>query len=208
MQEYIVTNGRIFTSDSEQPFVDAFAVSNGRVGALGSLDEVRASLQGEPEIIDLGGSFAMPGLVDVHAHLGLGGRQLAFEMPVLPSDDVAEIAVKVRNWSKNLAPGEWVVGGIVGSTVMDDLTHIDLATLDEAADGHPVLLRDDTMHNRWVNSAALEILGIDETSHAPEGGSYVGDRSGMPTSSLPHCWHSSIAGSTQNSMPPETAQCG
>ncbi|MGJ5726010.1 amidohydrolase [Brevibacterium sp. H602] len=178
MQEYIVTNGRIFTSDSEQPFVDAFAVSNGRVGALGSLDEVRASLQGEPEIIDLGGSFAMPGLVDVHAHLGLGGRQLAFEMPVLPSDDVAEIAVKVRNWSKNLAPGEWVVGGIVGSTVMDDLTHIDLATLDEAADGHPVLLRDDTMHNRWVNSAALEILGIDETSHAPEGGSYVRDRDG------------------------------
>ena len=54
---------------------------------------------------------------------------------------------------------QWVVGGIVGSTVMDDLTHHDLHTLDEAADGHPVLLRDDTLHNRWVNSAAFEILG-------------------------------------------------
>jgi predicted amidohydrolase YtcJ len=178
MPEILVINGRIFTGDPECPFVEAFAVSGGRISALGSDVEVRAMSTAETQVIDLDGNFAMPGLVDVHAHLGLGGRQLAFEMPVLPSDGVAEIAGKVRAWRERLEPGEWIVGGIVGSTVMDDLTHHDLAALDDAAGDHPVLLRDDTMHNRWVNSAAFEILGIDESSPSPEGGSYVRDQEG------------------------------
>ncbi|SDS06360.1 hypothetical protein SAMN04489751_1139 [Brevibacterium sandarakinum] len=178
MKDFIVTNGRICTSDPEQPFVEAFSVVAGKIRTVGALDEVRSSVTAVAEVVDLEGRFAMPGLVDVHAHLGLGGRQLAFELQVLPSDGVAEIAAKVREWQSELKAGQWVVGGIVGSTVMDDLTHHDLHTLDEAADGHPVLLRDDTMHNRWVNSAAFEILGISEESPDLEGGTFVRDGEG------------------------------
>ncbi|WP_231445504.1 amidohydrolase [Brevibacterium zhoupengii] len=179
MSELIVTNGRIFTSDPERPWADSFAVTDGKISAVGSLEEVRAAVSADAEVVDLEGRFAMPGLVDVHAHLGLGGRQLAFELPVLPTDDVAAIAAKVSQWQAGLEPGQWVVGGIVGSTVMDDLTHDDLRTLDDAAAGHPVLLRDDTMHNRWVNSAAFEILGISEESPDPEGGTFVRDGNGL-----------------------------
>ncbi|GAA1869322.1 amidohydrolase family protein [Brevibacterium marinum] len=178
MAEFIVANGRIFTSDPSQPWAEAFAVRDGKIGAVGSLEDVRSSAATAAEVVDLDGRFAMPGLVDVHAHLGLGGRQLAFELQVLPSDGVSGIAAKVREWLSELEAGQWVVGGIVGSTVMDDLTHHDLRTLDEAAGGHPVLLRDDTMHNRWVNSAALAILGITEESADPEGGTYVRDADG------------------------------
>ncbi|TSI17019.1 amidohydrolase [Brevibacterium aurantiacum] len=179
MTTLIVTNGPIYTSDPERPWAEAFSVEDGRIGTVGTLDEVRSSVTADAGVVDLNGRFAMPGLVDVHAHLGLGGRQLAFELQVLPSDDVAAIAAKVRQWRAELEPGQWVVGGIVGSTVMDDLTHQDLLTLDDAAEGHPVLLRDDTMHNRWVNSAAFEILGITEGSPNPEGGTYVRDSDGL-----------------------------
>lgn len=178
MSDLIITNGRICTSNPEQPWAEAFAVRQGRIAAVGALEDVRASVTDDAEVVDLDGRFAMPGLVDVHAHLGLGGRQLAFELQVLPSDDVAQIANRVRAWRTELQPGQWVVGGIVGSTVMDDLTHHDLHTLDDAAGGHPVLLRDDTMHNRWVNSAALKIFGIGEESPAPDGGPYVRDSEG------------------------------
>ena len=34
------------------------------------------------------------------------------------------------------------------------------AELDAASLGRPVMLRDDSLHNRWVNSAALDIIGI------------------------------------------------
>jgi predicted amidohydrolase YtcJ len=39
-----------------------------------------------------------------------------------------------------------------------------LAALDKASLGRPVLLRDDSLHNRWVNSRALEIMGIGSAS--------------------------------------------
>lgn len=178
MNDFIVTHGRICTSDPERPWAQAFSVADGRIVAVGDLDDVRSPVAADAEVIDLDGRFAMPGLVDVHAHLGLGGRQLAFELQVLPSDNVTDIAAKVREWQSELEPGQWVVGGIIGSTVIDDLTHHDLRVLDDAASGHPVLLRDDTMHNRWVNSAALKILGITEESGDPEGGTYVRDSEG------------------------------
>jgi hypothetical protein len=58
-------------------------------------------------------------------------------------------------------PGKWVVGGIIGATLMDTLAdRAHLARLDEACGGRPVLLRDDSMHNRWVSSRALELMGV------------------------------------------------
>ena len=74
---------------------------------------------------------------------------------------------------------EWVIGGIVGATVMDDIMNTkDLAALDAAAGGRPVLLRDDSMHNRWVNSRALELMIVGPDTPDPEGGTYVRDESG------------------------------
>jgi predicted amidohydrolase YtcJ len=53
-----------------------------------------------------------------------------------------------------------------------------LAALDRASKGRSVMLRDDSLHNRWVNSRALDILGIDGSSLNPVGGSYPRDAVG------------------------------
>jgi predicted amidohydrolase YtcJ len=96
----------------------------------------------------LDGAMVMPGLIDGHVHLNLGGSQAAFELPLLPTDGIGKILGRVANWAAWLEPGAWVVGGIVGSTVMDTIMDAErLARLDDANSGRPVLLRDDTMHN-------------------------------------------------------------
>src|SRR5699024_6863169 len=59
-----------------------------------------------------------------------------------------------------------------------------LHKLDDASQGHPVLLRDDTMHNRQINSAAFEAMGITADSPDPEGGTYVRDAQGRLTGAL------------------------
>lgn len=182
--DFVVVNGNIYTSDPGQEWAQAFAVSGGKVVAVGNDTDIRALSSPETSIIDLEGRFAMPGLVDVHTHLGLGGRQLAFELPIVPTDSVLQITEKVRDWAETLEPGEWVVGGIIGSTVMDDITAEHLDVLDEAAAGHPVLLRDDSMHNRWVNTRALEIMGVTADSPNPEGGTYVKNAAGVLTGVL------------------------
>ncbi|GER23750.1 hypothetical protein NCCP1664_22450 [Zafaria cholistanensis] len=180
----VVVGRRIFTSDPDNPWVEAFAVSNGKIVAAGSRADALAAAGPDAPVLDCEERLVLPGLVDVHAHLGLGGRQLAFELPILPSDSKPEILAKVRAWSAGLGEGEWVVGGIIGSTVMEHITREDLHDLDGAAGGRPVLLRDDTMHNRWVNTAALALMGVTADSPDPDGGAYVRDEAGHLTGVL------------------------
>ncbi|MBP3042981.1 amidohydrolase [Arthrobacter jiangjiafuii] len=182
--DFIVVNGPIYTSDPLCEWAEAMAVGNGRVTAVGETAAIRAMAGPDAAVVDLQGRLAMPGLVDVHAHLGLGGRQAAYELPLLPTDSTGEIFAKIRQWAENLAPDEWVIGGIVGSTVMDDITLEDLRQLDEAAGGRPVLLRDDSMHNRWVNTRALELMGVTASTPDPEGGTYSRDDDGALTGVL------------------------
>ena len=59
-----------------------------------------------------------------------------------------------------------------------------LLRLDEASGGRPVLLRDDSMHNRWVSSRALELMGVGPSTPDPEGGRYVRDEDGRLTGVL------------------------
>jgi predicted amidohydrolase YtcJ len=98
---------------------------------------------------------------------------------------VPEILAAVRQRARQLGPDEWVVGGVVISPVFHAMgTPAMLAALDEASEGRPVLLRDDSLHNRWVNSRALRILGIEAGTPEPASGSYVRDAQGRPVGLL------------------------
>ena len=183
--DLVVLGGRIWTQVPQHPWADALGVRDGRISAVGTAEEVLALAGDGTEEYRLDGELVMPGLIDGHVHLNLGGGQAAFELPLLPSDGIDEILVKVRDWAARLEPDAWVVGGIVGSTAMDKITDAGvLARLDEASLGHPVLLRDDTMHNRWVSSRALELMGVGAESSDPEGGHYVRDAQGRLTGVL------------------------
>lgn len=182
--DVIVTADKIWTGDPRNPWAEAFAVVDGRIRAVGTEAQVRAVV-GEALPVVRADGLVLPGFCDVHAHLGLGGRQLAWELPLLPTDPKDAVLEKVRTWAERLGPDEWVVGGIVGATVMDDIMNTeDLAALDAAAGGRPVLLRDDSMHNRWVSSRALELMGVGPDTPDPDGGTYVRDASGALTGVL------------------------
>jgi predicted amidohydrolase YtcJ len=60
-----------------------------------------------------------------------------------------------------------------------------LHALDEASEGHPVLLRHDSEHNRWVSSRALELAGIAANTPDPNNRVIVRDpASGVPVGLL------------------------
>ena len=181
----VVTGSRVHTADPEHPWAEALAIADGRILAVGTVEEAQHAAGPEAEQVDAAGALILPGFCDGHIHLGLGGRQLAWELPVLPTDTVAELLAKVRDWADGRGPDEWIVGGIVGSTVMDTLASTEhLAALDEASAGRPVMLRDDSMHNRWVNSRALQLMGVGPETPDPQDGTYVRDREGRLTGVL------------------------
>ena len=185
MTQTTVYTGKIWTGIADDDWVEAFAVADGRIIATGALHEVEDQVGTPHETIIIDKGIVTPGLIDGHLHLSLGGTQLAHELALDPTDDAETILAKVREWTSRLKPGEWVIGGIIGSGVLPMLNNVEfLEKLDEASHGHPVLLRDDTMHNRQVNTTALEAMGITADSPDPEGGTYVRDDQGRLTGAL------------------------
>lgn len=72
--DLILTNGRIYTVDGKNEWVEAVAVTGGRIVAIGSASEI-GSLKGpETKVEDLGGRMAMPGFIDVHNHILMAGQ--------------------------------------------------------------------------------------------------------------------------------------
>lgn len=181
--DLIVTGAKVWTQDADNPWAESIAVRNGVIVAAGSSADILALKGADTEVHDVDGALIIPGLSDGHVHLAIGGSQAVYELPIAPWDDLPTIYGRVRAWAERLDPDVWIVGGIVGTPVIDQLVQSasHLADLDEAAGGRPVLLRDDTMHNRWLSSRALEILGVTPQSPNPEGGEFVRDASGALT---------------------------
>jgi predicted amidohydrolase YtcJ len=171
--------------DPARPWARALAVRGGRITAVGDGDEIGDLIGPGTRVVDVGGRMVLPGLADVHAHVGFGGQSAAWELPLSPTLSVEEILGSVRDLARRQGPDEWVVGGPVISPVFYQMgTPEMLAALDEVSSGRPVMLRDDSLHNRWVNSRALRIMGVDRTTPDPAGGSYVRDADGRPTGLL------------------------
>ncbi|GLZ37062.1 amidohydrolase [Actinokineospora sp. NBRC 105648] len=179
--DLILTNATVYTVDPARPWASALAVQDGRVLALNEV-----AVGPDTEVRDLGGAFVMPGLVDVHNHHALAGRAELFELTFGAEADFAAILAAVRDWSRDLGPDEWVVGGAWASTLVETLSRESARhALDEAAGGRPVALSDDSRHNRWVSSRALELAGVTAATADPAGGVIVRDpATGAPTGVL------------------------
>lgn len=159
--DLILTGGSVYTVDPALPRAEAFAVAGGRVTAVGSTADIAALAGPDTVRRDLAGAFVMPGLVDVHNHHFLAGKEDLFELQIPIGATLDGIIEAVRTHAANLPADAWVVGGPWASDRLGDVnTSVALARLDEAADGRPVMLSDDSHHNRWVSSRALELAGV------------------------------------------------
>ena len=72
----ILSGGTIWTGDSARPYVDAVAVGEGKILAVGTVEDLTAYRGSATRMVDLQGQFLMPGLIDDHAHFVAGGFQL------------------------------------------------------------------------------------------------------------------------------------
>jgi predicted amidohydrolase YtcJ len=159
--DLILTGGRVYTVDPEQPWAEAIAVSAGRIAAVGASSELLALAGPDTEVRDLGGAFLMPCLIDAHNHHAIAGEEELFQLRVPFGAHLDGIVDAVREHAAALPADAWVVGGPWASDRLGEVNTAEaLARLDEAAGGRPVMLSDDSHHNRWVNSRAMEIAGV------------------------------------------------
>ncbi len=176
MIEKVFTNGHVYTGESAQPWVSAFAIENGQLAALGDDRAAESWIGAQTEVIDLEGAFVMPGFVDAHCHCALQGQTEVFEHPVEPTLDLEGLLAEIRKAVTGLPEGAWAVVSPYSAALQTQVeTAAALARLDEAAAGHPVIVREYSRHNRWVSSAALAAARIDASTPDPEHGTVVKD---------------------------------
>lgn len=183
--DLIVTGSVIRTADRSQPFAEAFAVRDGRISAVGALSAVSAHRGPETRMLDVGDAAVYPGFVDVHNHHALAGRTELFELSLPPSLTLDEILEKVAEKAATLPEDAWIIGGVVATTLLPTLANTaSRLRLDEAAGGRPVVIVEDSRHNRWANTRALELAGI-TADGIPSGGVTILDPDdGTPTGVL------------------------
>jgi predicted amidohydrolase YtcJ len=168
--DLILLNGKIFTSDSAHPFVEALAIRGERIVAIGTAEKVRMLAGPQTKRMDLGGRVVIPGINDAHHHCGFepAGYHLLFKSMDPAWTEVAEeVAAAVAKTPKGT-----LIHGEIGPTAFED-SQANRASLDKIAPDHPVMLDTWAQHGGVLNSAALTKFGVKEDVRDPVAGHFV-----------------------------------
>ena len=174
--DVILNRGSIYTVDDTRSWASAVAIRQGKLIAIGNDLEIDSFRGPGTRIVNLRGRMALPGIIDVHNHHTRGGLADLYETNIRPTLSFDEVISVVRAHAGKTKPGDWISGGIWGSNILGRLYSSSArVALDAASPEHPVMLRDDSHHSRWVNSRALEIMGVDAQTPNPPYGEIVRD---------------------------------
>lgn len=162
----------------------SIAISEGSVLAVSS-DSLEHLVGPATVRRNLGGAFVMPGLVDVHNHHAVAGRAELFELQLSIGAGVDQLLDEIAEYAKRAPESGWITGGPWGTNLLTELNSAEmLARLDEAAGGRPVILIEDSRHNRWASSEAMRRAGILDGLHTNDTGVLHDPRTGEPTGIL------------------------
>jgi predicted amidohydrolase YtcJ len=167
----IVLRGGPIWCGRQEGVVEALALWGDKVLAAGKDAEIASLIGPSTKVIDLAGRLATPGLNDSHLHLisvGLTMDWVDARPAAAPTLDALLGQIAAR--AAKAKPGEWVLARGYDQTKLDTGRHPFREELDRAAPNNPVMLVRTCGHISIVNSLALELGGIDETSPTPPGG--------------------------------------
>ncbi|MFJ5784926.1 amidohydrolase [Streptomyces hydrogenans] len=204
--DLVFVGGRVVTVDAEFSVAEALAVTGSVISAVGTREDVAALIGPDTRVVDLEGATLLPGINDSHLHgcaFGMASPPLSVEVGHPAVSSLAEVAEAVREAVGRASAGQWITGhgwdtGYLAECVADPSRHPARGDLDGVSPDHPVVLYSFSGHATWVNSKALELIGIDRHTVAPPGGAVVTDEAGEPTGLL----HEGAQALVQNALPP------
>jgi predicted amidohydrolase YtcJ len=181
--EIILHNARIATNGVPS-FVEAIAISDGKVTAIGGNEQILRLRGPATRVIDGRRRTVIPGLNDSHMHPIRGGLNYNLELRWDGVPSLADALRMLKEQAARTPAPQWV--RVIGGWTEFQFAERRMPTLDEinaAAPETPVFV----MHlydRALLNGAALRALGYDK--HAPDfpAGEVQRDRHGNPTGLL------------------------
>ena len=188
----IYSGGPILTINDGQPKVEAVAVKDGRILAAGTLADISAFKGETTEAFDLNGRTMLPGFVDSHGHVVMGGIQALSANLLAPPDgnvtDIASLQATLKAWAEKNAATVDKVKMIIGfgydNAQLAELRHPTREDLDAVSTEVPIVIVHQSGHLGVANSKALELAGITASTENPEGGVIQRTSDGTPNGVL------------------------
>ena len=190
---FIVRSKRVFTAERavDVPRELAFAVElpvgasnaegSGRIAHIGAPDDVIAAYPAGTPIMDFGDRFICPGFHDAHLHFF---HTAVYNSPYVlmhMGESEAELVARTREFAAALPPSAWVVTQGWRDYRWNPPVPPTKCSLDEAFPDRPCAMCSGDGHTLWLNSRALEALGVHRDSEPPAGGIYDRDENGELT---------------------------
>ena len=167
--DLILHNGVIWTVDAKNPTAEAVAIKDGKFVVVGS-NSAALKLRGpNTRVIDLKGSFVVPGFNDNHVHFASAAQFLEFNIMRASTQD--EFVARVKEVISRLPKGEWIVGGFwgaydqwtagsAGNQRKEPFTP-DIALVNDITADHPMFIRKFDDSEFAANEAAFRALKLD-----------------------------------------------
>lgn len=159
--DLILKNGRIITQNADMPEAEAVACQDGKIIAAGDLSSIEALINGNTEIIDLDGKYAVPGFVSLWQAPSLKvfhGKYL--DLNGCPNKD--ELLILIKGWADSHEEAEVIFGFGYNESIFDEELQNDgkaaAEFLDSACSEKPVVLLCENNISCIFNSQAEEII--------------------------------------------------
>lgn len=167
--DWVLTGGRIYTVDDQNPWAQAVAIRDGQFVFVGDDAGTAPFIGDATRTTELSGRLVLPGLIDAHTHPGyIELEQYGASLPETSPEDLLKA---IADYAGSHPDGDWIrlccwpsefyVRGNRGPHRRD---------LDAIVPDRPVWITSLPWHSYWLNSKALERLGIDEATPDPRPG--------------------------------------
>ena len=175
--DFVLSNAKVYTANPKQPLAEYIAVKNGKILSVGRSSAVDKWVGDNTEIIDLKGKQVLPGFIDNHNHIFEAASEAGGNCELSPEAMPSEQIPYFQKCLKNAEPNQWVIGWghTISLTLSDEEEFTPLEIIDRVFKDRPVIIMEQTSHSMWVNSVALELVGITADTPDPQGGKIMKD---------------------------------
>jgi len=175
----VFRNGSLFDGRRHRAGT-ALVVEGGRVSRVAPETEVGDV--GADEVVDLAGGLVAPGFVDAHVHTVQGGLE-RIRCDLTEATTREECLATIAAYAAANPDLPWILGGGWAMSAFPGGAPT-AADLDAVVPDRPVFLPNRDHHGAWVNTRALEVAGVRESTPDPVDGRFERDAGGRPTGTL------------------------
>ncbi len=172
--DQIYFGGDILTMKGSAPvYVEAVAVSGGKILATGTKGSVMATKGATTKLIDLKGATLMPGFIDAHGHVSTAAdyKKYAF-LRGEKVKNMGDLQAELKSFAQSMGvkSGDYILGNGFDASLLAEKRNPTADDLDKVSATDPVFIVHASGHMGVANHKMLELAGITAATPDPAGG--------------------------------------